>query len=341
MKSLLRFIYHQTLNNQEKWYPILAVYYLTYHCNFRCPYCSDGNGNPYYTIGQSHPKLKDAIQIVKNIKKYCDYLVITGGEPLLYPEVDEFLHQTFSLGFKEIIFTTNGYNLNQRLYSISQTVHTLVVSLDTLDPIKADKWFGDKKGSFDKILDNIQLAKNIQDKKFKVHISSVVTPKNIEDLYDVYQFAKKNNFVFAACPELKGVKANELLYNNLEYKDFYNFLIKEKKKGNPVYGSIKYLEYMRELKTFRCHPFTMLTVSPDGRIFYPCLEIGYKVGNILEEENLHKLRIKGISEFGPQPNCKDQCHSACALGFSVALEFPSSVLSEIYLVTKRELFRNL
>jgi MoaA/NifB/PqqE/SkfB family radical SAM enzyme len=33
-----------------KWRPILGVYYLTYACEFRCPYCCDGSGTPYYRL---------------------------------------------------------------------------------------------------------------------------------------------------------------------------------------------------------------------------------------------------------------------------------------------------
>jgi hypothetical protein len=70
----------------------------------------------------------------------------------------------------------------------------------------------------------------------------------------------------------------------------------------------------------------MLVVSPLGEVFYPCLEIGKYSGNLLQENNLHDLRVKGEKLFGPKPNCDNRCHSACALGFGLLFSRPLSFL---------------
>jgi hypothetical protein len=59
-----------------------------------------------------------------------------------------------------------------------------------------------------------------------------------------------------------------------------------------------------------------------GEVFYPCLEIGNYVGNILDVNSLHHLRQKGINMFGPQPQCDTRCHPACAPGFSLLFKNP-------------------
>ncbi len=338
MNSAFKYLHHKFANNSARWHPLLAVYYLTYRCDFRCPYCSNGFDKPYYRLSQEILPQGAVMAILAHIRKTCNYIVITGGEPLKHPEFADIISRIKELGFKNVALNTNGYDVHRYLPRISESVHTLIFSLDTLDEEKADEWFGKGKGTFKKILSNITQASEHPQRKYRIVISSVVTPGNISDLYGVYAFAQKNGFTFAACPELRGVKPpNELLENNA-YKGFFDFLIAEKKKGRNIHGSPAYLSHMRDFKKFKCHPFTMLVVDPLGQVFYPCLEIGHLAGNILDCEDLHALRQIGLKNFGPQPQCGVQCHSACALGFSLILEYPLSMIQELLLIFKGALY---
>lgn len=329
MNDIFKYLYHKLIDSPKKWYPFVSVYYLTNACDFRCPYCSDGSGKPYYQLSNSVLPPSEVLKILKTIRKHTPYLVITGGEPLKYPDFKEVMKELTTLKFKNVVLTTNGYDVDKYIDIISQSVHTLVFSIDTLNETKADKWFGYGEGTFRKILANIKLAKEYPDRKYEILISSVATPDNISDLFDVYDFAKSNGFAFALAPQLEGVKANSNLYNNFDYQQLFNFLVAEKKKGANIFGTELYLEYMSTLKTFQCSPFTMLVVSPKGDVYYPCLEIGHYAGNLLQESNLHKIRIAGNEKFGKQPNCGNQCHSACALGFGLIFSHPKSIFREI------------
>jgi MoaA/NifB/PqqE/SkfB family radical SAM enzyme len=160
---------------------------------------------------------------------------------------------------------------------------------------------------------NIERAAHYPGRKYEIIISSVVTPENISDLYQVYRFCKERGFRLAACPHLVGVKANQALVVSRDYRQFFDFLIAEKRRGGFIQGTVDYLEYMRDLRKFSCRPFTMLVVSPTGEVFYPCLELGQFAGNLLAQPDLHQLRQEGLKRFGPQPDCDTRCHSACAL----------------------------
>ncbi len=142
-----------------------------------------------------------------------------------------------ALNFKKVILTTNGFQLQNYLQQIAASVHELVISLDTLDCQKADCWYGIGTGALDRILTNIDLtAEYHRSRKFRVVISSVVTPENIPDLYEVFRYSQLHGFLFAAAPQLMGVKAHPELVNNDEYISFYNYLIGEKKKGVRIFG---------------------------------------------------------------------------------------------------------
>ena len=311
---------------------MIAVYYLTFKCNFRCPYCSDGFGTPYYQMSSPEISPGHAFQILRSIRRYCENIVITGGEPLLYESLNTLLHNLNKLHFKCVVLTTNGYELKPHLPAIISTVDDLVFSIDTLDNEKADLIYGLGNGTLSRILENIYMAAKMFSKK--ITISSVVTPENIEDLYDVYAYSKKNRFCFAACPQLVGVLAHDALVSNPAYQQFFDFLIEEKKRGAFIFGTTLYLKFMRDLKKFDCRPFTMLVVSPEGNIYYPCLEKGKNAGNIIDIKTLHQARVDGLEQYGPQPSCGNQCHSACALSFSLILNHPGSVFDEIYRTAK-------
>jgi MoaA/NifB/PqqE/SkfB family radical SAM enzyme len=321
MNNISKYLYTKLISDPNRWYPFISFYYLTYSCEFRCVYCSDGKGIPYYKLPDYKVELDEAIEIITQIRKYTDYFVLTGGEPLQYPEISKLLIKIKELKFKNFILTTNGFYFDKCQDEILNSIHSLVFSLDSMDKDKSEKLWRMPEGTFDKVIDNINKAHELisQKKSGKpvITISSVVTPKNIEDQYDVYEFAKQKGFEFSASLQLMGVKANPELWGNIEYIRFYNYMIQEKKKGGKIYGSVKYLEYMRDLKSFNCKPFTMLVISPNGTIFYPCLEIGHSAGNIKDISSLSEAKSIGEDTFGPQPKCSNQCQSCCALTFAL------------------------
>jgi MoaA/NifB/PqqE/SkfB family radical SAM enzyme len=306
------------------------VYYLTYACDFRCPYCSDGSGTPYYRLRSPVLPAAQVLDLFGVIRRHCEYLVITGGEPLQHPDYSEILNRLPGLRFRGVILTTNGYHLDQALPAVDRCVTELVVSLQTLDSAKADKEYG-HAGTHQRILENIERAASHPGRNYQIVISSVATPDNLADLRDVYQFARERGFRLAVCPQLVGVKAHPALEYNREYREFFDFLIAAKQQGARIQGTVDYLEYLRDLKKFSCRPFTMLVVGPTGEVFYPCLELGHPAGNLLDEPGLHRLRRAGCDRFGPQPDCGTQCHSACALGFARILANPLSILHEGWL----------
>jgi MoaA/NifB/PqqE/SkfB family radical SAM enzyme len=337
MNPGLKYLYHKFIDSLRRWHPILAVYYLTYQCDFRCPYCSNGFSKPYHRLPNDVLPADRVMEIFARIRRKCDYIVITGGEPLKHPQFSEVIERINGLRFKDVALNTNGYDVDRFLPEIAKSIRTLIFSLDTLDPDKADAWFGRGKGVFEKIRSNIIHAAAEPHRKYRIMISSVVTPGNISDLYEVYEFSQTRGFTFAACPELQGVKPARDLPGNGAYEAFFDFLISEKKKGRSIHGSPLYLRHMRDFTKFTCRPFTMLVVDPLGHIFYPCLEIGHSASDILECEDLHAVRSNSLKRFGPQPECDARCHSACALGFSLILEHPLSLVQEAFYQVKGEL----
>ncbi len=337
MNAVSSFVHHLCARNSIRWHPLLSVYYLTYGCELRCGHCSDGSGEPYYRLQSKMLPGAKIIDLLRIVRRHCDFLVMTGGEPLQHPDAAKVLRGLKELKFRGVILTTNGLLINRLLSEVADSIQYLVFSLQTLDPKQGDAGYGGRSGVHEQVMANIERAANHAGRKYEIIISSVVTPENIPDLYDVYRFCKERGFRLAACPHLVGVKANEALVGSQDYRQFYDFLIAEKRKGGLIQGTVDYLEYMRDLRKFSCRPFTMLVISPTGDVFYPCLELGQFAGNLLEEPDLHALRQQGLERFGPQPDCDTRCHSACALGFSRLLANPLSLVHEAALIARHQI----
>ncbi len=77
-------------------------------CNFACPYCH----NPGLVAGWEKKEVlpeSEILAFLKDRKAWLDAVVITGGEPLLYPELAAFAGKIKSMGFL-LKVDTNGAN---------------------------------------------------------------------------------------------------------------------------------------------------------------------------------------------------------------------------------------
>ena len=75
-------------------------------CNFRCPFCH----NAPLVLPEQMAHDSSAEEVLRFLKKrvgVLDGVAVTGGEPLLHPEIDGFLREIKALGFL-IKLDTNG-----------------------------------------------------------------------------------------------------------------------------------------------------------------------------------------------------------------------------------------
>ena len=76
-------------------------------CPLRCPFCHNPNLQPIKTdTGQSWDEI---ITFLKKRKKLLDGVVLSGGEPLMQPDIADILNQIKTLGFKTAIHTSGVY----------------------------------------------------------------------------------------------------------------------------------------------------------------------------------------------------------------------------------------
>lgn len=108
---------------------------ITERCNLRCIYCM-----PEKSIGQSslvdHLKQEEILEIIKTASLLGIHKIrFTGGEPLLYNELEELIYETSRLsGIHNIGITTNGTFLYDRIHQLKKSgLNRVNISLDTLN----------------------------------------------------------------------------------------------------------------------------------------------------------------------------------------------------------------
>lgn len=85
----------------------VAATLFTGGCNFRCPFCHNGDLvlNPG---GQPEIPMEEIMAFLKKRQGVLDGVCITGGEPTLQPDLEEFIREVRGLGYL-VKLDTNGY----------------------------------------------------------------------------------------------------------------------------------------------------------------------------------------------------------------------------------------
>ena len=84
----------------------LAATIFTGGCNLRCPYCHNA---PLVVQTEHAPTLteEEILDFLATRKGFLDGVVVTGGEPLLHPDIAQLLKHIRELGFL-VKLDTNG-----------------------------------------------------------------------------------------------------------------------------------------------------------------------------------------------------------------------------------------
>ena len=107
-------------------------------CNLRCRYCMPADG----VCKKRHEEMLSQEEMLAAIRAAASLgitkLRITGGEPLVKPNIVELCREAAKTeGIREVCLTTNGTLLPKLAGPLKEAgVHRLNISLDTLDPDK-------------------------------------------------------------------------------------------------------------------------------------------------------------------------------------------------------------
>jgi len=149
--------------------------HLLHQCNLRCRHCYLG------PPGASEMPLSDAVEITRQFAESGGLrLLISGGEPLLYKHLADFLNQTRGLGIRRILFT-NG--------TLVTPENAGRLDADEIQ-FSMDGWkTGHERlrgeGTFDQLLRGVHAAK---DAGMDISFSTMIHRGNIEEFEQMRKF---------------------------------------------------------------------------------------------------------------------------------------------------------
>lgn len=143
-------------------------------CNFRCPYCmpSEKYHHAYQFLQKEQWLSFEDIERLARIfiKLGVTKLRLTGGEPLLRPQLDLLVARLALLpGVEDLALTTNGSMLTEWAARLKDAgLHRVTVSLDTLDEDIFHRMSGGR-GRLQEVLGGIQAAEQAGFRSIKIN----------------------------------------------------------------------------------------------------------------------------------------------------------------------------
>lgn len=301
-------------------------WHITEKCDQRCKHCYIYNGREK---ANNELAIKDLEKIVNDFIESCKKMdkrpsiTVTGGDPLLYADVWEFLRILHSKSIKFSILG-NPFHLTEKVAKQLKKFGCYNYQM-SLDGLKSTHDFIRKPGSFEETLDKIECLNNIGIHSTIMTTVSKTNIAEINELIPIVVNAKVKNFSFARyCPNPDDL---ENIIEPNEYRNFLGEIWKtfEKYKDCGTRFSLKdhlwklfLLEngmfdtsYEESMIFDGCHcGISHMTILSDGTV-YACRRCESPVGKV-PEQSLYEIFFGNYMEKYRQFNNFKKC-SKCEL----------------------------
>lgn len=182
-EPLSRPISHLIFDNS---YPSVVSLELTNQCNLKCQHCYGNFGYAKQKVEVSLVDLKNLLNSLHQIG--VTTIELTGGDPSVYPFTSEAIDLAFESGVTNITYLSNGLLLSDKVFnSLEKYKNNVLVQIDlhSLDDAYC-KWFTGTANTVKIIKSNIE---KLIDADISVFVAMIVTPKNINHIIDVAEWA--------------------------------------------------------------------------------------------------------------------------------------------------------
>lgn len=297
---------------------------LTDRCNLRCRHC----GSSCPALGQHFDADLEALkavvdQVADHTPKGSVLFCITGGEPLLWPQLPELGRYITEKGYCWGM-TTNGTLLTPENVDILAQAGLKTVSV-SLDGLKENhQWLRRTEGCFEAAVAGIRLL--VERKQFAcVQVITVVTPKNLGELEEAYRLLKE---LGVQSWKITGVEpigiagqTEELFLSGPQYRQLLDFILAKRRLGEleVSFGCSHFLpeKYARQVRPVRFHcgcGIFIASISAKGEIL-GCLDVDERA--LTCQGNIHTDRFWDVWEnrfslFRRKREPDDQACRSCA-----------------------------
>lgn len=205
----LKLAYSPEAKSTEHFVPLVLSYNVTRECNMKCSHCY---------INATDKKLKDELT-TQEAKALIDQihqvssplLILSGGEPLLRPDIFELIEYGSKKGLK-MGLGSNGYLIDDSVAKKLKDagIATVSISLDSNIPAQHDEFRG-VTGAWEKA---VNACKVLRKNGVLVQVNTTLTHDNYNQIDDIMTLAEsigvENFHLFFLVPTGRGVKLTDI-----------------------------------------------------------------------------------------------------------------------------------
>ena len=254
---------------------------VTDRCDFACTYC-----RPSHSDGYADGRLEVRVwrTMFEGLRRAgVERVRLTGGEPLIHPEIIAIVRELTAVGFMDVALTTNASQLARLARPLAAAgLHRLNISIDTLDPARFKAVT--RGGDLAKVLAGIDAALDAGFAPIKLN-TVVLRGVNDDELEPILLWAWERRMVprfLEVMPIAEGARlVREHLVTVSEMRArLADHLVPDDLRADPGLGPAKYTRALRDdalrvgfisgTSDTYCDTCDRLRVSSQG-ILRPCL----------------------------------------------------------------------
>lgn len=205
----LKLAYSPQAENKERFVPLVMSWNVTRECNMNCSHCYI-NATDKKLIGELNTE--EGKQLIDQICEVSHpLLILSGGEPLLRPDIYELIEYGTSKGLKMGLGSNGSLIDNKVAKKLKQAgIATVSISLDSHIPAQHDEFRG-VEGAWQKAVD---ACKALRKNGVLVQVNTTLTQDNYNQIDDIMSLAEsigvENFHLFFLVPTGRGTKIADI-----------------------------------------------------------------------------------------------------------------------------------
>ena len=281
------------------------------YCNFKCPYCKGLAGEVF---SDRLRKENTIDEIKRNIDLWCEgepleNIRFSGGEPTYHKHIIDAVAHSKKSGIKRIAISTNGSNKRSLYQSLLDAgCNDFSISLDAVDAETGDLMAGNIKGSWNKVVGNIEWISRYT----YVTVGVVLEPANVGRFIEIVEFA--SSLGVSDIRVIPSAQWNEplpeLMKINQSILDMHPIL--KYRVGNFIEG--KRIRGLEANDPKSC-PLVLDDSVIAGNSHYPCViymrEQGKPIGRVHDYMRAERVEWFTKTDTHADQICKANCLDVC------------------------------
>ncbi len=254
--SLSRYIIGNKLR-RNKHFPLVLMLEPSFRCNLTCAGC--GRIREYHDITDKMLSTRECLEAVEEAN--APVICVTGGEPLLHPEIDKIIAGIVQQK-RFAYLSTNGLLLEQSLDKFTPGPYfSFVLHVDSLAEMH-DRFAG-RKGVFDTAISAMKAAHR---KGFRIRVNTTIyRTTDLSEIHQLFLLLKGipvDGLMVAPAFGYQGVDSEVILSRSetvAVFKQLY-----EMRREFPFYNTATYWDFLAGKRKLTCTPWGAPTRNPKG-----------------------------------------------------------------------------